>query len=72
MPSAPTLPLWVEILCISGKFYPSVSDSFSSPHHDICFVKERFNKNKIVLKVLKEKGSRLLVVHAGWRKDPGS
>lgn len=32
--------LWVEILCISDKCYPSVSDSFTPTHHAICFARD--------------------------------
>ena len=32
--------LWVEILCISDKCYPSVSDSFTPAHHAICFARD--------------------------------
>lgn len=36
----PTPSLWVGILCMADKFYPSVSDSFTPTHHDICFARE--------------------------------
>ena len=36
----PTPSLWVEILCISDKCYPSVSDSLTPTHHAICFARD--------------------------------
>ena len=46
--------------CVSDKFYPSVSDSFTPTHHDICLVRHT-QQPKVISKFFTEKAFCLLM-----------
>lgn len=53
-PNAPPTPPSGLKFCVSDKFYPSVSDSFTPTHHDICFARD-IQQLKVIFKFFIEK-----------------